>query len=129
MFRGTGATSRRRPSDQDGTRKVDVTLYVYPDAGAAGQARDMTVQTMADPDLGVKGGSPTPIDVGTNGTMAIGTATKHDGPVSKAMVMFVEGKVFADLEFESPLNDPVPQDVVLDVARKQNAAIKSGMPA
>lgn len=115
--------------NQANSRKIDVTLYVYPDAGAAGQARDMAAQTMTDPEIGVKGGSPGPIDVGTNGTMAIGTANKHDGPVSKAMVMFVEGKVFADLEFESPPGDPVPQDFVLDVARKQDAAIKSGLPA
>ncbi|MEE6176258.1 hypothetical protein [Mycobacterium sp. 050134] len=115
--------------NQANSRKIDVTLYVYPDAGAAGQARDMAAQAMTDPEIGVKGGAPGPIDIGTNGTMVIGTANKHDGPVSKAMVMFVEGKVFADLEFESAPGDPVPQDFVLDVARKQDAAIKSGLPA
>jgi hypothetical protein len=43
--------------------------------------------------------------------------------------MFTEGKAFAVLEFESPPNDPVPSDVVLDLGRKQDAAIKSGLPA
>lgn len=116
-------------ANQGGSRTVDDSIYVYPDAGAAGQARDVAVQAMTDPDLGVKGGAPTPIDVGTGGTMAVGTATKREGPKSKAMVMFTEGKAFVDLEIESGPNDPVPTNIVLDVARKQDAAIKSGLPA
>ncbi len=112
--------------NQSGSRKIDDTLYVYPDAGAAGQARDMTVKTMTDPDLGIKG-TPAPVDVGSGGTMAVGTSS--DGSKAKASLMFTEGKVFVDLEFESPPNDPVPPDFVLDIARKQDAAVKSGMPA
>ena len=42
--------------------------------------------------------------------------------------MFTEGKAFVSIDFESPANDPVPQDFVLDVARKQDAAIKAGLP-
>ncbi|MGD1173751.1 hypothetical protein ACKUVQ_10750 [Mycobacterium seoulense] len=115
--------------NQGFSRTIDDTIYVYPDAAAAVQARNMAAQAITDPDLGVKGGSPTPIDIGNGGTMAVGTTTKQDGPKSKASVMFTEGKVFVDLEFESPPNDPVPSDFALDVARKQDAAIKSGLPA
>ena len=43
--------------------------------------------------------------------------------------MFTEGKTFTVLEFESPPNDPVQPDFVLDLGRKQDAAIKSGLPA
>lgn len=53
----------------------------------------------------------------------------HDGPKSNTVVIFTEGKAFVDLEFESPPNDPVPPDVALDVARKQDAAIKAGLPS
>jgi hypothetical protein len=44
-------------------------------------------------------------------------------------VMFTEGKTFVDIEFESAAGDPLPPDFVLDVARKQDAAIKAGLPA
>ena len=114
-------------TNQSASRKIDDTIYIYPDAGAAAAARDMALQVITDPDMGVKGGTPTPADVGTGGTMAVGT--KSDGSASKAAVMFTEGKVFVDLEFESPLNDPLQPDFVLDIARKQDAAIKSGLPA
>jgi hypothetical protein len=43
--------------------------------------------------------------------------------------MFTEGKVFAVLEFESAPNDPLQPDFVLDLGRKQDAAIKAGLPA
>jgi len=115
--------------NQNGSRQISDKIYVYPDAAAATQARDMTAQTLTDPDMGVKGGTPTPVDVGTGGTMASGTTTKADGPKSKSSIMFTEGKAFVSIDFESAANDPVPQDFVLDVARKQDAAIKAGLPA
>ena len=101
---------------------------MYPDAAGATQARDVTAQTLTDPDMGVKGGTPTPADVGTGGTMASGTTAKPGGPKSKSSIMFTEGKAFVSIDFESAVNDPVPQDFVLDVARKQDAAIKAGLP-
>jgi len=115
--------------NQNGSRLVSDKIFVYPDAAGAAQARDLTAQTLTDPDLGVKGGTPTPVDVGTGGTMASGTTTKPDGPKSKSSIMFTEGRAFVSIDFESPANDPVPQDFVLDIARKQDAAIKAGLPA
>jgi len=115
--------------NQNGSRLVSDKIYVYPDAAAAAQARDMTAQALTDPDLGVKGGTPTPVDVGTGGTMASGTTTKADGPKSKASILFTEGRAFVTIDFESPASDPVPQDFVLDIARKQDAAIKAGLPS
>lgn len=44
-------------------------------------------------------------------------------------MIFSEGKVVAQVIFEGEPNDPVPADIAMDVARKQDAAIKSGMPA
>lgn len=113
-------------TNQSGARKIDDTLYVYPDAGAAGQALDLNAKMIADPDLGVKG-PQTPADVGVGGTMAVGTS--GDGSKAKAMVMFAQGRVLVVLEFTSPPGDPVPPEFVLDVARKQAAAITSGLPA
>lgn len=113
-------------TNQGGARKIDDTLYVYPDAGAAGQALDVNAKMLADPDLGVKG-TQTPADVGVGGTMAVGTS--GDGSKAKAMVMFTQGRALVVLEFTSPPGDPVPPEFVLDVARKQAAAITTGLAA
>jgi hypothetical protein len=110
--------------NQGGSRKVDDTIYVYPDAGAASQALDQSAKGIQE--LSVKA-APTPADVGTGGQMAVGPSP--DGSKSKAIVMFTEGKVFAVLEFESAPNDPLQPDFVLDLAKKQDAAIKSGLPS
>jgi len=110
--------------NQGGARKVDDTIYVYPDAGAAGQALDTSGKSIAE--LSVKA-TPTPADVGTGGQIAVGPSP--DSAKSKGIVMFTEGKVFAVLEFESTPTDPLPPDLVLDVGRKQDAAIKAGLPS
>ncbi len=115
--------------NQGGARTINDTIYVYPDANAATQARDMSVSTLTDPDLGVRGGTPTPVDVGNGGTVAVGTTNKPDGPKAKGSVMFTEGKAFVDIEFESPAGDPMPSDFIVDVARKQDAAVKAGLPS
>ncbi len=112
--------------NQSGSRKVDDTIYVYPDAAAAGQALDAMTPAMSDPDMGVKG-PLTPADVGSRGKIVVGPSA--DGKKSVGIAMFTEGKAFVVVEFNSPPGDPVPADVVLDVARKQDAAIKAGLPS
>ncbi len=69
----------------------------------------------------------TPVNVGSRGNMAVGPAA--DGSKSVGLMMFTEGKAFVVLEFNGPPNDPVPADVVLDLARKQDAGIKAGTPS
>jgi hypothetical protein len=110
--------------NQGASRKIDDTIYAYPDAGAASQALDQSVKGIQE--LSVKAPT-TPADVGTGGQMAVGPSP--DGLKSKAIVMFTEGRVFAVLELESPANDPVQPDFVVDLGKKQDAAIKSGLPA
>ena len=50
---------------------------------------------------------------------------------SKAVtyVTFAEGRVGVDLEFDSAPNDPAPRDVVLDIARRQDAIVKDKLPS
>lgn len=110
--------------NQNGSRKVDDTIYVYPDPGAAAQALDQSAKGIQE--LSVKAPS-TPADVGTSGQVAVGPSP--DGNKAKGILMFTEGKVFTVIELESPPNDPVQQDFLLDLGRKQDAAIKSGLPA
>jgi hypothetical protein len=109
-----------------GSRKVDDTIYVYPDAAQAGRALDGMTPSVSDPQMGVKG-PLTPLDVGSRGSMVVGPAA--DGSKSVGMAMFTEGKTFVVIEFNSPAADPVPADVVVDLARKQDAAIKAGLPS
>ena len=56
-------------ANQNGSRKVDDTIYVYPDAAAASQALDASATAI--PELTVKA-TPEPADVGTGGQMAVG---------------------------------------------------------
>ena len=109
-----------------GSRKIDDTIYVYPDAAQAGRALDGMTPSVSDPQMGVKG-PLTPLDVGSRGSMVVGPAA--DGSKSVGMAMFTEGKAFVVLEFNSPSTDPVPADVIVDLARKQDAAIKAGLPS
>lgn len=113
-------------TNQTGARKIDDTIYVHPGAGSAGQAFDVMSQTISDPNLGIKG-PVSSADIGSRATVVVGQSP--DGAKSVAMVIFTEGRVFTVLELDSPPNDPVSQDFILELARKQDAAIKSGLPA
>jgi hypothetical protein len=110
--------------NQDGSRKIDDTIFVYPDAEAARQALDNYSRNKANASVQE---APTSVDVGTGGMMAMGQSP--DGSKAKAIVMFTEGKAFAVVEFESRPEDMVRPDFVLGLARKQDDAIKRGLPA
>ncbi|HUJ83750.1 MAG TPA: hypothetical protein VLW83_17830 [Candidatus Acidoferrales bacterium] len=44
------------------------------------------------------------------------------------VVLFAKGKALVDLEFDSAPNDPIDPGVATDLGRKQDAAIKNGLP-
>ncbi|MEE6139555.1 hypothetical protein SKC41_24890 [Mycobacterium sp. 050128] len=114
-------------TNQAGSRSIVDSLLVYPDPGAADKDRDSLTKSYTDPQNGaIKGGTPAPADVGVGGTIISGPSA--DGSKAKTSVIFGEGKVVALIEFEGASNDPVPPEIVLDVARKQDAAIKAGLP-
>ncbi|CQD11698.1 hypothetical protein BN1232_02193 [Mycobacterium lentiflavum] len=114
-------------TNQAGSRSVVDSLLVYPDPGAADKDRDSLTKSYTDPQSGaIKGGTPAPVDVGVGGTIVSGPSA--DGNKAKTSVIFGEGKVVALIEFEGAPNDPVPPEIALDVARKQDAAIKAGLP-
>ena len=70
--------------------------------------------------------APQPFDVGSNGQMAAGLAPNQAKAVTE--VLFVEGRALVDLVFQSAPSDPPPADAVLTVARKQDTAVKNGLP-
>jgi hypothetical protein len=44
------------------------------------------------------------------------------------VLLFTDGRALANLEFDSAPNDPIDAPVALDIGRKQDAAIKKGLP-
>ncbi|HXA11106.1 MAG TPA: hypothetical protein VNW93_02740 [Mycobacterium sp.] len=111
-------------ANQGDTREIGDTILVLPSASDAASVLQATI-TAAGPT--VNGATPQPADVGTGGTMLTGNSP--DGAKAITIFMFSEGKGVVTLEFDSAANDPVPQDGALDIAKKQDAAIKNGLPA
>jgi len=111
-------------NNQNGSRKINVAIVVYPDAAAAARDNDSNGKNL---DLFVKGPPATPADVGTGGVIVVGPSP--DGSKAAAALVFAEGKATALITFESAPTDPLPPDFVLDVGRKQDAAIKAGLPS
>jgi hypothetical protein len=115
-------------TNQAGSRSIVDSLLVYPDPAAADKDRDSLTKSYTDPQSGaIKGGTPAPVDVGTGGTIVSGPSA--DGAKAKTSVIFGEGKVVTLIEFESAPSDPVPPEIALDVARKQDAALKATPPS
>jgi hypothetical protein len=110
-------------ANPDGSRKVSITIVVYNDPNAASQAAagyGSSFPKYVD-------APPQPADVGTNGLIAQGKSP--DGSKAVTLVSFASGKGDVDMEFDSALNDPATQDMVLSIARKQADAIKNGLPS
>ena len=114
---GTGVTVA---FTADGGRSVGDTIVILPDAATAQSA----VQTaVAAAKQGVTGAEVTAAPIGGGGTAIRGTTS--EGAV--AILIFSEGKALVVLQFQSGANDPVPTDVIQQVATAQDSKIKSGL--
>ncbi|WP_242670192.1 hypothetical protein [Mycobacterium decipiens] len=116
---GVGQTFK----NPDGKRTIVVTLAVFADPSEAAHMVPAMRETLSKK----VAGEPQPVDVGSDGLMVAGVASEKSMEVSE--VVFTAGKVLVDLEFDSSLGNPTPPDVVLDVARKQDAAVRNGLPS
>jgi hypothetical protein len=96
-------------------------IQILPDPAAAVRALE---SAKAAPD-GYVHGVPEPIAIGTGGTTISGPSP--DGAKGVTVLLFTEGKAFAELEFDGPADTLVPPDLVTDVGQKQDAAIKKGL--
>jgi hypothetical protein len=116
---GAGQTFKNR----EGTQFVIDTVAVFDNPAAAAD----TIPHMKDVIAQKISGSPQPVDVGSNGFMVAGTSTDN----TKAMteIVFAQGKAVVDLEFDSAPNDPVPPEIALNIARRQDTLVKDGLPA
>lgn len=67
--------------------------------------------------------APKPLEIGTNGWISVGKSPDKSKAVT--YLVFTEGKAIVTLEFDSAPDDPAPQELVLDVAGKQDGAVRN----
>jgi hypothetical protein len=108
-------------SNQDRTHVIVDSIQILPDPAAAVRALE---SAKATPD-GYVHGVPEPIAIGTGGTTISGPSP--DGSKEVTVLLFTEGRAFAELEFDGPPDALVPPDFVTDIGQKQDAAIKKGL--
>jgi hypothetical protein len=108
-------------SNPDRTHVIVDSIQILPDPAAAASA----LQSAKGSHDGYVHGVPEPIAIGTGGTTISGPSP--DGAKGVTVLLFTEGKAFAELEFDGPPDSLVPPDFVTDVGQKQDAAIKKGL--
>ncbi len=118
---GVGQTFR----NPDGKRTIVDTIAVYPDPSGAAPM----IPAMKDELAKKITGTLQQVDVGSNGFMVAGVAADPSKQMEVSEVVFTEGRALVDLEFDCSPGNPTPNDVLLDLARKQDAAVKSGLPS
>jgi hypothetical protein len=108
-------------SNRDRSHVIFDSIQILPDPAAA--VRTLESATAA-PD-GYVHGVPEPIAIGTGGTTISGPSP--DGSKGVTVLLFTEGRAFAELEFDGPPDALVPPDLVTEVGQRQDAAIKKGL--
>jgi hypothetical protein len=107
----------------DNSRRISDTISIVADSTAAAAGLDNTKAN-----YGAKvSGAWQPVDVGSNGAMISGTSPDNSQAIT--VLFFTEGKALVNLEFDSAPNDPIDADVAKDIGRKQDAAVKKGLPS
>jgi len=109
-------------ANADNSRRIGDMILIVADPAAAAAGVDNTEANYASKVTGTW----QPVDVGSGGTMISGTSPDNSQAIS--VLLFTEGKALVNLEFDSAANDPIDPSVATDVGRKQDAAIKNGLP-
>lgn len=109
--------------NDDGSHVIIDTILIMPNPATATAALDAAKATLP----GSPPGRPEPIKVGTGGTTVSGDSPDKSKGIT--MLRFTQGRAFVTIEFDGPPGIPAPPDFVSDVGQKQDAAIKSGLPA
>ncbi len=110
-------------ANPDNSRRIGDTISIASDPAAAAAALDNAKHGYA----GRFTGTWQPADVGSNGSMISGTSPDKSQAVT--VLLFTEGKALVKLEFAGAANDPIDPGVATDIGRKQDAAIKNGLPS
>jgi hypothetical protein len=109
---------------RDGSRQITSTILVLPDPQAATAALDGARAQLAGK---VANGNTQPVAVGSGATMLTGMSP--DGTKSVTVLSFTEGNAAATIEFDGAPKDPAPSDLVLELGRKQDTAIRDWQAA
>ena len=109
---------------RDGSRQITSTILVLPDAQGATAALDGARAQLA---AKVANGKTQPAAVGSGGTMLTGMSP--DGSKSVTVLSFAEGNAATTIEFDGAAKDPAPSDLVLELGRKQDTAIRDWQAA
>jgi hypothetical protein len=109
-------------ANADNSHRIGITIMIVADAASAAVGVENTKANYADKVTGAW----QPVDVGSNGAMISGYAPDNSEAVT--VVLFCEGRALVNLEFDSAPNDPIDAPVAIDVARKQDAAVKNRVP-
>jgi hypothetical protein len=107
----------------DNSRRIGDTILIVADPATAAAGVENTKTNYG----GKVNGTWQPVDVGSNGAMISGTSPDNSQAVT--VLLFTEGKALVNMEFDSASNDPIDADVAKDIGRKQDAAIKKGLPS
>jgi hypothetical protein len=110
-------------ANPDGSHRVVDTILVLPDAASADSNFESNDATMRE----AVTGAPQPVDIGTKGSIATGTSP--DGTKAVTVVMFSEGRALVNISFEGAPGDGIPQVLALQIAHKQDDAVKAGLPS
>lgn len=124
---GPGRTGVAQSFIKSDRSRIADAIVVWLDPARAAEFADTTKNEMSKR---FPNGDEQPIDVGTNGFTYWRLA--GDNEVNRRRIttlFFTEGKASVNLNFVNLPYDPIPPDVALDIARKQDAAIKKGIPS
>lgn len=110
-------------ANADNSRRIGDTILIVTDPRVAAAGIENTKANYA----GKVSGTWQPVDIGANGAMISGAAPGNSQAIT--VLLFSEGKALVNLEFDSAPTDPIDPGVATDVGRKQDAAIKSGLPS
>ena len=110
-------------ANPDNSRRVGDTILIVADSAAAAAGLDNTKTNYG----GKVSGNWQPVDVGSNGALISGTSPDNSQAIT--VLLFTEGKALVSLEFDSAPNDPIDADIAKDIGRKQDAAVKKGLPS
>jgi hypothetical protein len=109
-------------ANADNSRRIGITIMIVADPATAAAAVENTKANYA----GKVNGTWQPADVGSNGAIISGNGPNDSQAVT--VLLFTEGRALANLEFDSAPSDPIDAPIALDIGRKQDAAIKNGLP-
>jgi hypothetical protein len=104
---------------RDSSRTITDTILVLSDPVAATAALAGATPAVVTT---IPGGGSKQAPVGAGGSTITGASP--DGTRSVTIVRFTEGGTAAVIEFSGAAGDPVPPDLALDYAKRQDAALK-----